>query len=618
MLSLSYDYDVLSLGLLKNQARNIEVHLKELQSGCLANVNSSCQDVAIANALMDITRNLTSSKLPNGREGVVCFRILQELSFGICGGFKYKCCAAGEDGNDNTIHCDLDIQESKWLAVFNAILAVVVGAVFLYWPLLLCAIPDSFFKEDHESCETNDLEDQTALESLKTRRTVTRGEGTFYDLEQGSHIGNSAFETIPIDDLSPITFAMMVRNCVKMLPTLSHGFNVKLFFIWYCVIPIFFYIKLVLYFIIKSNHLDDASKKLLFQVADFYLNVFSLDKPLVYVLFILPYFIIPGVLIVCWRPEKGTSASHITPQREVIQQVKAVPQIIPQKLLTLLKAFLSICRKGKLHDTHVHSLHSLCGHVICVFWTALLMLFFALVVSLLAFLVILFASVICTIIYSPYFCLMKVTFRYIHKRPVYRGILFLTLVYSSLSVFILAVFSCQFVVRMVGFVIMGLTLNGEVTIPYVTFVFVVWRNIHLCFNNLQNRYKQIKEMISEQWKELTGHEETIPTDLFWFVCNTYKVLPVANELCRMLWNVIAILVFLVIALSAIFLFNVVLYDSSAIVSTIAVFVSGRLSEVFFSQVTTGYSFSGWERLRKKQMIRSAVVEFNTQTGTAMD
>lgn len=179
-----------------------------------------------------------------------------------------------------------------------------------------------------------------------------------------------------------------------------------------------------------------------------------------------------------------------------------------------------------------------------------------------------------------------------------------------MSAYILAVFSCQFVVRMFGFIIMGLTLNAEVTVPYVTFVFVVWRNVHLCFNNLQNRYKQIKEMISEQWKELTGQEETIPTDLFWFVCNTSKVLPFANELCRLLWNVIAILVFLVIALSAIFLFNVVLYDSSAIVSTIAVFVTGRLSEVFFSQVTTGYSFSGWERLRKKEMIRSAVVEFN--------
>lgn len=304
----------------------------------------------------------------------------------------------------------------------------------------------------------------------------------------------------------------------------------------------------MLYLVIKGNHLDYASQKLLFQVADFYFYVFSMDRPLVYVLFILPYFIIPSVLILCWRPEKpGTSASHFTPQKEILQQVKVVPQIIPQKLLNLLKAFLSICRKGRLHDADVHSQHSLCGHVICVLWTALSMIFFAPAVSLLAFVVILFASVICIIIYSPYFCLMKVTFRFIHKRPVYRGILFLTLVYSSLSVYILAVFSCQFVVRMFGFIIMGLTLNAEVTFPQVTFVFVVWRNIRLCFNNLQNRYKQIKKMIAEQWKKLTGHEETIPTDLFWFVCNTYKVLPFANELVRMLRNVIAILVFLVIA-----------------------------------------------------------------------
>ena len=251
------------------------MHLKEVQSGCLSNVNSSCQDIAIANALIHLTRNFTSSE-GAAREDVVCFRILQEFSFGIGGGFKYKCCGAGKLGNGNRIpDCDLDIQESKWLAVFNAILALVVGAVFLYWPLLLCAIPDSFFKEDHESCQTNDLEDQIALESLKIHRAVTGEEGTFYDHDQSSPIGNSYFETIPIDDLSPITLVMMIRNSVKMLPTLSHGFHVKLFLIWYCVIPIFFYIKIVLYFIIKGNHFNDASKKLLFQVADFYLNVFS-------------------------------------------------------------------------------------------------------------------------------------------------------------------------------------------------------------------------------------------------------------------------------------------------------------------------------------------------------
>ena len=45
-----------------------------------------------------------------------------------------------------------------------------------------------------------------------------------------------------------------------------------------------------------------------------------------------------------------------------------------------------ICRKGKLHEAHVHSQHSLCGHVICVLWTVLSTLVFAPVVALLAFL----------------------------------------------------------------------------------------------------------------------------------------------------------------------------------------------------------------------------------------
>lgn len=204
---------------------------------------------------------------------------------------------------------------------------------------------------------------------------------------------------------------------------------------------------------------------------------------------------------------------------------------------------------------------------------------------------------------------MTITFRFIHKRPIYKWLLFVTLVYASLSVCIVAIFSCQFVVRMFGFVVMGITLNAEVTVPYVTFVFVVWNNISLCYSNVQNRYKAIKEMISEQWKELTkDNSDTIPIDLFWFVCNKCTVLPVANEVCRMLWNIVAILIFLIIALSAIFLFQVA-YTSSAIVSTIAVFVSGKMSEVFFSKVTTGYSFSGWEKLRTKEMIGSAVEKY---------
>ena len=44
MLSLSYDYDILSLGLLKYQTRSMDVLLEDQPSGCLANFNSSCQN----------------------------------------------------------------------------------------------------------------------------------------------------------------------------------------------------------------------------------------------------------------------------------------------------------------------------------------------------------------------------------------------------------------------------------------------------------------------------------------------------------------------------------------------------------------------------------------------
>ena len=42
LLSLSYDYDILSLGLLKRNVRDMDVKLEDEPSGCLARLNSSC------------------------------------------------------------------------------------------------------------------------------------------------------------------------------------------------------------------------------------------------------------------------------------------------------------------------------------------------------------------------------------------------------------------------------------------------------------------------------------------------------------------------------------------------------------------------------------------------
>ena len=453
MLSFSYDYDVLSLGLLKNQARSMVVPLKELHAGCLAKMNTSRQEIEIAKALMSVTRNVTSSKPASSEDsGVVCFRVLQESSFGIGGGFKYQCCREDERSNENTIHCGLDVKESKWLAVFNAILAVIVSIVFLYWPLFLCTIPESFFEQDLDgTCETN--EGESLISKTADHGILSRGEGNLNTQKQSYHTRKS-FELIPVDDLSPITFAMIARKCAEKLPTLSHGFNVKLFFLWYCVIPIFFYIKLGLYFIIKSNYFDDASRKLLFQVADFYFNVFSVDRPLVYVLFILPLFIIPGVVISSWRPHTGASdqnsercpppcclcGKNVSPQKEILLHIKAMPQFISNTLWPQLIDFLNQFRCKILQNRNFHSQYSTCRHAICVLWSVASVLIVAPVVALIIFLIVFFASILCIIIFSPYICLMTITFRFIHQRPIYKGLLFVTLIYSSFSVCIVAIF----------------------------------------------------------------------------------------------------------------------------------------------------------------------------------
>lgn len=165
---------------------------------------------------------------------MVCFRVIQEFSFGIGGDFKYQCCKEEEGSNEKAVDCGLDVIESKWLVVFNGILTSISYVVFLYWPLLLYAIPDSFFEADSDgSCQTGEVQTHESLISESNHETQTRGEETFNNREK-------SFEYIPVDDLSPVTCAMIFRKCAEKLPNLSHAFNVKLFFLWYCIVPIFF------------------------------------------------------------------------------------------------------------------------------------------------------------------------------------------------------------------------------------------------------------------------------------------------------------------------------------------------------------------------------------------
>ena len=83
---------------------------------------------------------------------------------------------------------------------------------------------------------------------------------------------------------------------------------------------------------------------------------------------------------------------------------------------------------------------------------------------------------------------------------------------------------------MFGYIIIGLVLNAEIASPFGTFVITASTNMYFCYYNLQKKYQEVKEMISQQWEKqkkdllstdgLSKSEEgTIPEDLFWRICS---------------------------------------------------------------------------------------------------
>lgn len=121
MLSMEYDYDIFSLSLLNNQARSINVHLIEQQSGCLGNLNSTCQSFVVGKVLLEnVTRK--SSDKPLQTTNVVCVALVgkavQAFSDYIDGNVKYHCCEADKDGKytfQPQFHCDLRVKKGTGL-----------------------------------------------------------------------------------------------------------------------------------------------------------------------------------------------------------------------------------------------------------------------------------------------------------------------------------------------------------------------------------------------------------------------------------------------------------------------------------------------------------------------
>ena len=177
MLSLPFDFDILSLGLLNYQVGSMTVPLRDEPSGCLAGLNSTCQNLVVGRALLD---NVTSK---SGSTGVVCVAMIEIYSTyqdEKLRSIKYRCCSS----NVSSIHCDLSIVGSRWLQAIKTFLYCLAAVVVFYCPALLLLLPDCIFNLQNE-CDKEDIT-ENQLPNGGQARSDGSGMRNGYNIDVGS------------------------------------------------------------------------------------------------------------------------------------------------------------------------------------------------------------------------------------------------------------------------------------------------------------------------------------------------------------------------------------------------------------------------------------------------
>ena len=435
-----------------------------------------------------------------------------------------------------------------------------------------------------------------------------------------------------LDDTSPITCSTLFS---KYTSEFSHSFSfsVKLAFLLYCVIPIVFYIDLGLNYTTKRNIFDESSSKP-HAILRWQAILFALP-PTVYFLILLLYplptiFLRPKDFLVngkCW----ACDGCDLLLGEEVLKHMEKMQEQIYKSTTGLIERHKK-CLVGLLnYRGSCNLIDDACIKRCCFpfsecLWSVIVVAFFGIFIGAISFCAFLVVSILRGCCYSPLFCFIIVLSRKIGEKPYFcthrDKLVSFYLSCLLVLVSIIGASSCRFLVRMFAFIIMGLIFNVEIAGPFVTFLLAATTNVYLCFYNLQMRYQDVKQMISQKWQEQIGDNtdvltdtDTIPARLFWYICggesksdHEHKVLPVIPEIIRMFLNMALISIFLFLSwCSIIFLGNT--YNISAVVATIAVFVSGVIPRFFFKGLTKEKRFSGPTRKRMIKNIEKTVKDY---------
>ena len=486
---------------------------------------------------------------------------------------------------------------------------------------------------------------------------------------------------LPIDDMSPMTLSALLNDFVKTLPLTHMNFNFRLLLLFFVLFPIVVHIKLAVVFFYELEFYHEVYRKFNYGWSSIILleNEFSfqsiagenwrsivgqqigigINAAASFLVFVILIFVRPKDLF----DFSGDKASRrdlrlpfrlsffgaSIPNRSVSLGENIIHNLTIQRLLvcklaySVLELYMTVLKKcvmkltlKRIRETRLkRALRSFCV-TLCFFPGFLIATAFG-VAFLLIFLI---GFVSLLIVRSPFatfssfvvekgmgtFKTFTAFARSFSRHIAFKAIVLVIVIVSYLMFVYFSYYvisrSVQVMINTFLFTIMAVVLNVEFVTPYIAFILVVARNVHLCFLNLQNRYKEVKDMISKHWEEETtnlfcikcSNNGTIPKELFWFVCSNEElvfeeqILPLRTEICFMLRDMALIVLFLGLFFFAVLVFET-MEEISALVSTVFVFISGVIPQLIFKTSTKKKQFSGWDKIKIDNKIKEAVSNY---------
>ena len=401
---------------------------------------------------------------------------------------------------------------------------------------------------------------------------------------------------LPIDDMSPITLWALLSDFVKTLPLTHMNFNFRLLLLFFVLFPVVVHIKLAVIFFYELEFYHEVYRKFNYSwSSNINLeNEFSfqsiareswrsivapqfdsgINAAVSCSLFVILTLVRPKDLLcrraLGWSICGASISDTVSLSEDIIHNLTIQRSLVCKLASSVLELYMTVLKKclmklalRRSRGTRLkRALRSWCV-TLCFFPGFLIATAFG-IAFLLIFLIIFVFLLILT---SPFTTFLGFVGkkgmdthtdiarsfpRHIAFKPIVLvfvivscGIIFVTFLYFSFDIISKSV---GVMINTFLFTIMAVVLNVQFVTPYVAFILVVARNVHLCFLNLQNRYKEVKDMISKHWEEETtnlfwikcGNNGTIPKELFWFVCSNEElvfeeqILPLRTEICFML------------------------------------------------------------------------------------